>query len=102
MGMIKLIFPTEQFDNSMLELFACDRRRIAVLDFEAIGEHVAHEGKRKPCGLAIGSSIKNADGVRSKLDPFLELAEQTGFPEARVTGDSNDLRILFVDDGLES
>src|SRR5262245_3648131 len=100
MGMKRIIFP-QQLDNPMLQLFARDRRRIAVLDFEAIGEHVAHERKGKPSGLAIGPAIKNADGVRTKLDPFLELTEQTGFSQTGLASDSNDLRILFVNDGLE-
>src|SRR5258705_542789 len=102
MSVEKIIFSCEQFDNSLLQLLTRYGRRIAVLNFEAVGEHIAHERKRQPCSLAIGSAIKNADAIRTKLKPLLELAQQARLADARLTGDGDDLRILFVDDGLQS
>src|SRR5436190_9301021 len=51
MSVEKIGLSAQQFENSLLKLFTRDRGRIAVLNFKAVGEYIAHERKGQPCGL---------------------------------------------------
>ncbi len=75
--------------------------RVAVEDFEASRQHVAHQAIRQMVAVGLRSALIEADVVREQLEPLRELEAEPALADARLADDGNDSELLVFARGLE-
>ncbi len=91
LGEVGAVGALEQRHDALLDLAARQRRRVAVVDREPGGEHVAQQAEGLALGLWVGTRAHALAGFGAPADPALELGQQPALAEAGLADDEHPL-----------